>query len=99
MAESFEKVIIALFNVFLTNKAAKQFQLLEVAMNLRIQELFKALEETPVPFKNYDVCKLKGSNDCYRIRRSSHRLVYDVDWRTQTVLVVKIERRSETTYK
>jgi len=89
---------VLLFNVLLTNKAVKQCRSLERDLNSRAQELFKILENTPVPFKQFDVRKLKGSENDYRARISGYRVVYRVDWQARTVLVVKIERRSEHTY-
>lgn len=87
-----------MFAVFLSNKALKQVKLLDQEMRARVQEVFKTLEKTPLPFKAYNLKKLKGSKDSYRIRLSRHRMLYDVDWHSKKIIVVKIELRSDGTY-
>ena len=83
---------------FFTNKAEKQLRKLEPAIRLRVKELILVLEQTPVPADEYDLVKIAGEEDSYRIRLSSYRLVYRVYWEKKIIGVAKIERRSEATY-
>lgn len=51
-------------------------------------------------FRNWhglDVKKLKGMTDFYRVRKGKIRIIYQA--RGGKVLILAIERRSETTYK
>ena len=41
--------------------------------------MIAALKVDPIPYKVYDVSKLHGFNDAYRVRIGDIRLVYRVD--------------------
>ena len=86
------------FVVRLGNKAEKQFKELETDIRTRVNQLFADLEQTPIPFKKYDVKKIKGENDSYRIRLSRFRVLYQISYPEKIIRVTKIERRSENTY-
>ena len=45
----------------------------------------------------FDIKKLKGRNDIYRIRKGKIRIIYRVD--NKQIYLLAIERRSENTYK
>jgi len=45
----------------------------------------------------FDVKKLKGRNDIFRIRKGSIRILYRVQ--DHKIFVLSIERRSDTTYR
>ena len=86
------------FEVFLGNKAEKQFGLLDQKIRERISEVLKTLEQNPVPFKECHLKKMAGSENSYRIRISSHRVLYEVLPSERKIKVTKIERRSDNTY-
>ncbi len=68
-------------------------------MRARVEDLFKVLEQEPVPAAfHYDLRKVEGEGDTYRIRLSSYRVVYLVLWAEHIVRIGRIERKSETTY-
>ena len=48
-------------------------------------------------FGDYDVKKLKGRNDIYRIRKGKMRIIYRID-KGGEVFLVALERRSDNTY-
>ncbi len=87
-----------LYAVLLGNKAEKQYRELEPKTLERVQELFKILESTPIPFRDYDLKKLKDEEDSYRIRLSSYRVLYRVFANEKIIRVTKIELRSDNTY-
>jgi mRNA interferase RelE/StbE len=87
-----------LFDTRLSNKAEKQIRLLPPEIRNRVFELFRALENDPVPASVFDVTKLSGRVDSYRIRLSSFRVVYVVFWKERFIRIVKVERRSDSTY-
>lgn len=83
----------------MSNKAEKQFCSLEKKIRERVEALFKVLEQSPVPRAfHYDLSKIEGRDDSYRIRLSSFRVVYHIFWSEHVVRVETIERKSETTY-
>ena len=48
--------------------------------------------------RGYDIKKLKGRNDIYRIRKGKLRILYRVD-DNEKIYLLAIERRSDTTYR
>ncbi len=86
------------FSVKTSNKAEKQLREVEKDIYARAIELFKTLEQNPVPAKQYNLLKIVGRADTYRVRLSSYRVIYTVFWEEKIVRILKIERRSETTY-
>lgn len=88
-----------LFSVLLGNKAEKQFKALDQKMRERLETLFKVLELNPVPREfHYDLEKISGRDDSYRVRLSSFRAIYRVYWLEKVVRIEKIERKSDNTY-
>lgn len=87
-----------MFTVLLSNKAKKGLTTLEPGIHSRATELLRVLEQSPVPAKQYDLTKIAGREATYRVRLSRFRISYRVDWQSRHVNVLKIERRSETTY-
>ena len=70
-----------MFSVLLSNKAEKQYKRLDAAIRLRVEELFRTLEQKPIPADDYDLLKI--DEDTYRIRLSSFRVVYRVYWESK----------------
>ncbi|MBU1164232.1 hypothetical protein KKA15_01545 [Patescibacteria group bacterium] len=48
--------------------------------------------------KNFDIKKLKGRNDIFRIRKGKIRIIYRLDL-NEKIFILTIEKRNETTYK
>jgi len=48
-------------------------------------------------YENYDLKKLKGRDDIYRIRQGKIRIIYRID-KDKKVFLLAIERRSDNTY-
>ena len=59
----------------------------------------KKLEELQFDPRPRGCIPLEGRNDCYRIRVGPFRIQYAISDKDKTVVVFKISRRDETTYK
>ena len=88
-----------MFEVRFSHKAEKFLKKCEPKLLERLRALFSKLQENPAPATEYDVCKIAGLNDTYRIRLSSYRTAYSIFWEQKIVRVMKIERRKDRTYK
>ena len=88
-----------MFEVRLSNKAEKAINKCDKKLRKRLKELFETLAKNPVPAREYDLRKIAGEEDTYRIRLSSFRTTYTVYWEQKIIRVIKIERRKESTYK
>jgi len=48
-----------------------------------------------VPVGAFDVARIKGQEETYRIRVGAYRVIYDVSFSTQTVTVLVISKRNK----
>ena len=64
------------YKVILTRRAIKRFERLPVDAKERISEVLNTLIRTPMPYRTFDVKKLKGLGSAYRIRIGDWRVIY-----------------------
>ncbi|OIO21259.1 hypothetical protein AUJ17_02910 [Candidatus Micrarchaeota archaeon CG1_02_47_40] len=84
--------------VFLGNKAKKAYEHLDAKTKAKIYSLFEVLSTNPWPARVFDMSKIHGINDCFRIRIGDYRIYYRVNAGRGEIEVYNIERKSETTY-
>ena len=58
-----------------------------------VRRLISMLESDPIPHRSYDVVKLEGVRDAFRVRIGGMRLVYVVDWVSSIITITRIEAR------
>ncbi|MEB3780828.1 MAG: type II toxin-antitoxin system RelE/ParE family toxin [Desulfurococcales archaeon] len=88
-------------NVFVVKVKRRAFKALERLprdYRLRVLEALDKLSTNPIPFKRYDLKKLKGYEDTFRIRIGDIRIVYTIDWDSKNIIVHYIGPR-ERVYK
>ena len=88
-----------MFRVLIGKKPQKLFEKLDTKTQARIVSLFSILEANPWPAKEFDLDKIEGLNDCFRIRVGKFRVCYHVNTDLKEVTVYRIEQKSETTYR
>ena len=88
-----------MFSVFIGKKSNKTLQELEDKTKDKINTLFEVLAINPWPAKDFDLSKIEGMADCFRIRIGKNRVCYHVDTNLKEVTIYRIELKSETTYK
>ena len=88
-----------MFKVYLSRKASKTYKRLDKKTVDRIKEVLISLNTSPIPVRKYDVRKISGTQDFYRIRISDYRVIYKIHWKIKEINVVKISRKDDETYK
>ena len=88
-----------MFLVELSNNAKKGFDSCPSDYKAKIKETLAALKESSCPFRLYDVKKIQGRDNVYRIRIGKYRIQYEVFKDQELVLVFSIGLRDETSYK
>ena len=83
-----------MFEIIVSNRARKGAKKSPKELKEKIVELLDVLENEPVPADKYDVKKLKGLTNTYRIRFGDWRIVYKVEFAEIRITIVKIEKRS-----
>lgn len=88
-----------MFKILLGNKAQKEYRELDPKMQARVNEVLEILETNPKPYGLVrDLKKLKGTENEFRVRLSSHRLLYKIDYYRYEVWVSKIDKKTDNTY-
>jgi mRNA interferase RelE/StbE len=67
-----------IFEIKFANKAGKAIAKIEAKLRDRIHLLLKELQVVQIPAKEYDIKKIKGEEDTYRVRISNYRIVYRI---------------------
>ena len=86
------------FDVKVKRRAFKALEQLPRDYRLRVLEALDELSTNPIPFKRYDLKKLKGYKDTFRIRIGDIRIIYTIDWDSKNIIVHYIGPR-ERAYK
>ena len=87
-----------MFEVTISPKARKAQRKLTKFSKRDIAELLLVLQENPVPAEQYDITKLKGRKDTFRVRIGDIRIIYKVNWHEKEIRILLIKPR-ETAYK
>jgi len=67
-----------MFEVWLKKNSEKFLLQINEKTRAKIIEILRTLEINPIPFRQYDVKKLKGFKNRFRIRKGKIRIVYEV---------------------
>ncbi len=87
-----------MFEVTYSRKADKFIAKSPEKLRRILKELFLVLRANPFPAQEYDLRKITGMEDTYRVRLSSYRVVYCVDTESKKIKILKVERRDDGTY-
>jgi mRNA interferase RelE/StbE len=80
------------YSILLALPAERQLKALAEPIQKRIIKRLKTLQTNPRP---QGIKKLAGEDDLYRIREGDYRIIYTIQNKELTVLVVKIRDRKE----
>ncbi len=84
------------YRVELAPSAQRDLRQLPREVQARLEMPILALAENPLP---PGVGKLRGEDQTWRIRVGPYRVVYDIHDDRALVVILKVARRSETTYR
>jgi len=82
-----------LFEVTVAQRARRASKRLPEHYKRKVIELLLILRENPVPAEYYDIKKLKGYADIFRIRIGDIRVIYEISWNHRAINVLLIEPR------
>lgn len=88
-----------MFQVEFKKSAKKELDECPPAYKTKIIEAAKFLQGEPYPFKFYDTRKVKSMDHVYGIRIGRYRFLYEVFKEEKVILILKVELKSDTTYK
>lgn len=67
-----------MFSVLVSKQAGKFLKSLDRKRQNRIIRVLETLESNPIPFRIYDMKKLRGMENSYRIRVGNIRITYEL---------------------
>ena len=82
------------FKVRVNRRVERALEELPVHVSDRVSELIDELGRDPVP-RSFDVEKIRGMADTYRVRVGDYRVLYSVDWRSREITVFKVAPRGK----
>jgi len=82
-----------LFQIIISRKARKSIKRLPKHYRQRVIDLLLLFRENPIPAEYYDVKKLRGYVNTYRVRIGNIRIVYEISWNLRKVYVLLVEWR------
>ena len=81
-----------MFNIEFSNQSKKFLRKSDRQLAMRIIEKIEVLRNDPVP---HDSKRVVGEDRTFRIRIGDYRVLYEVDWNKNLILVDKIDKRSK----
>jgi len=83
-----------MYRVVIHRRVAKELKTLQKAHLRKFSEFVETLKTNPVPWRDFDIRKIEGSEDTYRVRIGDYRVIYYIDKSSKTIHILKLERRS-----
>ncbi|MBI2548629.1 type II toxin-antitoxin system RelE/ParE family toxin [Candidatus Woesearchaeota archaeon] len=80
-----------MFTIEFSNKSKKFLKRSDKQLAVRIIEKIELLKHNPVI---HDSKKIIGQDRAFRIRIGDYRVLYEIDWNNNIILVDKIDKRS-----
>jgi len=59
----------------------------------KIKSLLSTLKSEPIPWREFDIKKIEGGDNLYRIRIGNYRIFYSVDKKEKLIKILDIEKR------
>jgi len=76
-----------MFRVESKKKAPKIVRKLDKKRKDKVKEMITTLKSDPIPFRRFDVFKLRGYENTYRVRVGGLRIIYEVKWDEKRILI------------
>lgn len=87
-----------MYRVVLTKRASKGLEKAPEHIRKRFVEAIDVLRQSFAPIKLFDVKKLKGYTDTYRIRVGDWRMIYELRRKEATIVILEIGPRGRIDY-
>jgi mRNA interferase RelE/StbE len=75
------------------SKAFKKLGKFPKSVRRRIEELVFILKENPLPYLKFDLVKMKGYENVYRIRIGKVRIIYRIDFKNKIIEILDANYR------
>lgn len=86
------------FRIVIHPKVIRKISKLPKSHQKKTADLIEILKISPIPYKRFDIKKIRGFDNIFRVRFGDYRLVYEIDKEEKTIFILKLEKR-EKIYK
>ena len=85
------------FTISLHRKFIKKVKKLRLQESYaeKIKAILGILKFDPIPWKNFDIRKIEGGKNIYRIRIGKYRIFYSIDEQHRKIKIIDIEKREK----
>jgi mRNA interferase RelE/StbE len=81
------------FIVKAKSKSLKKLEKFPKGIRKRIEELILILKENPLPYLKFDLAKMEGYENTYRIRIGKVRTIYKIDFKNKIIEILDVDYR------
>jgi len=81
------------YKVVIHKRVTKELKSLQKAHLRRFSEFAEMLKVNPVPWREFDIRKIGGTENTYRARIGDYRVIYFIDKPNKIIHILKLERR------
>ena len=80
------------FSIEIHKRALKDIKDMPPSNMEKFKELINTLETNPFPKNKFDIKRLKGNDEIYRIRIGKFRIQYVILWDCRKIIIRKIKK-------
>ena len=84
-----------MYKIVVHKNAAKKLKTSPKAHVRKFALLLENLKINPLPWRNFDLKRIEGTENTYRIRIGDYRIIYFVEKEKVTIHILKFERRAK----
>jgi mRNA interferase RelE/StbE len=82
-----------IYRVVLHRNVLKSLKHAPDSIKLKFYDLVEELKFNPVPSERFDIKKLKGRGNTFRVRLGEYRVIYELEKDELLILVIKFGKR------
>jgi mRNA interferase RelE/StbE len=84
-----------MYRIFIHKKVVKNLKNTPEYFLKSFFNVMEILKINPIPWKECDLKKIKGTEDTFRIRIGSYRIVYFIEKKKNEIHILKFEKRKK----
>jgi len=88
-----------MFDIILKKSAEKSLKDLDKGIVKKINRALLDFKDYHLHVKEYNLKKVSGRRNTYRLRISRYRIIYSINWKKSEINVLKIEKKDDETYR
>lgn len=84
-----------MYDILIHKRVGKSLKDTPKNILMRFALIVEALRINPVPWREFDVRKIRGSDDTYRIRIGDYRVIYFFEKENKRIHILRFEMRDK----